>query len=54
MTDNIFEIETTALAHVYWILSVLEKTELPEFINRFLRSMYNDSITHVEIAGATR
>ena len=77
MTDNIFEIETTALAHVActpqesgilltdfaaaypsvnhsWILSVLEKTELPEFICRFLRSIYNDSTTHVEFAGATR
>ena len=77
MTDNIFEIETTALAHVAcapqesgiqltdvaaaypsvnhaWILSVIEKTELPEFISRFLRSIYNDSFTHVEFAGATR
>ena len=57
-TDNIFEIETTALVHVScapqesgiflrdfaaaypsvnhsWILSVLEKTELLEFICRF-------------------
>ena len=70
MTDNILEIETTALAHVAcspqesvilltdfaaaylsanhaWILSVIEKTELPDFISRFLRSIYNDSITHV-------
>ena len=77
MTDNIFEIGTTALAHVAcapqesgilltdfaaayssvshsWILSVIEKTELPEFLCRFLRSIYNDSITHVEFAGATR
>ena len=77
MTDNIFETETTALAHVAcapqesgilltdfaaaypsvnhsWILSVLEKTELPGFICRFLRSIYNDSTTHVEFAGATR
>ena len=61
MTDNIFEIETTALAHVAcspqesgipwtdfaaaypsinhsWILSVIEKTELPDSISRFLRS----------------
>ena len=77
MTDNIFEIETTALAHVAcapqesailltdfaaaypsvnhsWILSVLDKKELPGFICRFLRSIYNDSTTHVEFAGATR
>ena len=77
MTDNIFEIETTALAHVActpqesgilltdfaaaypsvnhsWTLSVLEKTELPEFICRFLQSIENDSTTHVEFAGATR
>ena len=37
-----------------WILSVIEKTELPDFISRFLRSIYNDSTTHVEFAGATR
>ena len=77
MTDNIFEIETTALAHVAcapqesgilftdfaaahpsvnhsWILSVIEKTEMPDFISRFLRSIYNDSTTHVEFAGTTR
>ena len=77
MTDNIFEIETTTLAHVAcasqesgilltdfaaaypsvnhsWILSVIEKTELPDFICRFLRGIYNDSITHVEFAGAER
>ena len=59
VTDNIFEIETTAVAHVAcapqesgilltdfvaaypsvnhsWILAVLEKTELPDFICRFL------------------
>ena len=77
MTDNIFEIETTALAHVAsalresgilltdfaaahtsvnhsWILFLLEKTELPDFICRFLRSIYRDSTTHVEFAGATR
>ena len=77
MTENIFEVETTALAHVAcapretrilltdfaaacpcvnhsWILSVLEKTELPEFLCRFLRSIYRDSTTHVEFAGATR
>ena len=77
MTDNIFEIETTALAHLAcfpqesailltdfaaaypsvnppWIFSVLEKTELPDFISRFLRNIYSDSITHVEFAGTTR
>ena len=77
MTDNIFEIETTALAHVAcalresgipltyfaaalpsvnhsWILFVIEKTELPDFISRILRSIKNDSTTHVEFAGATR
>ena len=75
MTDNIFEIETTALAHVAcapqelgvlltdfataypsvnhsWIFSVLENTGLPGFLCRFLRSIYSDSITHVEFAGA--
>ena len=59
MTDNTFEIETTALAHVAcapqesgilltnfaaaypsvnhsWIFHVLEKTEQPEFMCRFL------------------
>ena len=69
MTDNIFEIETTALAHVAcvpqesgifladfaaaypsvnhpWIFSVLENTGLPDFLCRFLRSIYKDSITH--------
>ena len=34
-----------------WILSLIEKTELPEFICRFLRIIYNDSITHVEFVG---
>ena len=76
-TDNIFEIETTALAHVAcapresgilltdfaaaypcvnhsWIFHVLDKTELPEFICRFLRRIYDDSTTHVEFAGTTR
>ena len=61
MTDNIFEIGTTALAHVAcapresgilltdfaaaypcvnhsWIFHVLDKTELPEFICRFLHA----------------
>ena len=77
MTDNIFEIETTALAHVAcapqdsgvlltdfaagypsvnhsWIFSVLENAELPGFLCHFLRSIYRDSITHVEFAGAER
>ena len=77
MTDNIFEIETTALAHVAcapqetgvfltdfaaaypsvnhsWIFSVIENTGLPAFLCRFLRSIYRDSITHVEFAGAER
>ena len=77
MTDNIFEIETTALGHVAcapqesgilltdfagaypsvnhsWIFSVLDNTELPRFICRFLRSIYRDNITHVEFAGADR
>ena len=77
MTDNIFEIETNALAHVAcapqesgilltdfaaaypsvnhsWIFSVLENTGLPDFLCRFLRSIYSDSITHVEFAGADR
>ena len=76
-TDNIFEIETTALAHVVcapqesgilltdfvaayssvnhsWIFSVLERTELPEFIFRSLQRIYDDSTTHVEFAGTTR
>ena len=35
-----------------WILSVLEKTELLDFISRFLRSIFYDSTTHVEFAGA--
>ena len=77
MTDNIFEIETTALADVgcapqdsgvlltdsaaaypsvthSWIFSVLENTGLPDFLCRFQRSIYKDSITHVEFAGAER
>ena len=77
MTDNIFEIETTAFAHVAcapqesgilltdfaaacpsvnhsWIFHVLEKTELPEFICRFLRRIYYDITTRVEFAGMTR
>ena len=77
MTDNIFEIESTAVArvacapqnsgilltdfaaaypsvHHSWIFSVLEHTGLPDFLCRFLRSIYRDSITHVEFAGAER
>ena len=77
MRCNIFEIETTALAHVAcapqesgvlltdfaaaypsvnhsWIFSVLENTGLPDFLCRFVRSIYSDSITHVEFAGAER
>ena len=77
MTDNIFEIETAALAHVAcapresgilltdsaaaypgvnhsWIFCVLERTELPEFICRFLRRIYCEITTHVEFAGTTR
>ena len=30
-----------------WILSVIEKTELLDFLSRFLRSFSNDSTTHV-------
>ena len=37
-----------------WILSLLEKTELPDFICHYLRSIYRESTTHVELAGATR
>ena len=37
-----------------WIFHVLEKTELPEFICRFLRRTYYDSTTYVEFAGMTR
>ena len=35
-------------------IPVLEKTELPESICRFLRRIYHDSTTHVEFAGTTR
>ena len=75
MTVNVFEIETTALAHVAcapqesgvlltdfaaaypsvnhsWIFSVIEDSGLPAFLCRFQRSIYRDSITHVEFAGA--
>ena len=77
MADSIFEIETTALAHVAcapresrilftdlaaaypcvnhsWIFHVLEKTELPEFICRFLRRIHYDSTRRVEFARITR
>ena len=77
MTDNIFETETTALAHVAcasqesgvlltgfsaaypsvnhsWIFSAIENTGLLAFLCRFLRSVYRDSIAHVEFAGAER
>ena len=76
MTDNIFQIETTALAYVACapqesgILltdfaaaypsvdpgsSLCSRTlNCPVFICRILRSIYRDSITHVEFAGATR
>ena len=37
-----------------WIFSVLENTGLTDFLCRFLRSIYKDSITHVECAGAKR
>ena len=37
-----------------WIFSVLENTGLPDFLCRFLRTFYRDSITHVEFAGAER
>ena len=37
-----------------WIFHVLEKTELPEFICRFLRRIDYDSTTRVEFAGMTR
>ena len=37
-----------------WILSVSDKTELLVFIARFLRSIYQDNITHVEFAGTIR
>ena len=35
-----------------WIFSVLENTGLPGFLCRCLRSIYSDSITHLEFAGA--
>ena len=70
MTDNIFEIEISALAQIAcaptdfaaaylrvnhcWIFSVLENTGLPDCLRRFLRSISRDSITHLEFAGAER
>ena len=76
MTDNIFEVETTALAHFAcvtrdsgillndfacacpsvnhsWIFHLLEKAELPRFIQQFLRMIYNNSVTDVVFAGKT-
>ena len=40
--------------HHFWIFSVTENTGLPAFLCHFLRSIYKDSITHVEFAGAER
>ena len=37
-----------------WIFFVLENIGLSGFLCRFLRSIYKDSITHVEFAGANR
>ena len=37
-----------------WIFSVLENTRLPGFLCRFLQSIYRNSTTHVEFAGAKR
>ena len=37
-----------------WIFCVLKRTELPEFICRFLRRICYDSTTQVEFAGTTR
>ena len=37
-----------------WIFSVLENSGLLHFLCRFLRSIYSDSIAHVEFAGAGR
>ena len=64
MTDNIFEVETTALltdfAAAYpsvihsWIFHVLEMAELPEFICLFLRMIHCNSTTQVEFGGRTR
>ena len=37
-----------------WTLCAIDRAELPQFICRFLRSISNDSTTHVEFAGAIR
>ena len=37
-----------------WIFHVLKNTELPEFICRFLRRIYNDSTTRPVLHGQTR
>ena len=37
-----------------WILSVIEKTGLLDFISRFLRNTSSDSITNVELEGTIR
>ena len=37
-----------------WIFSVLEHTGLPDFLCHFLRSIFWESITHVEFVGAKR
>ena len=37
-----------------WIFSVLENTGLRGFLCRFLRSIYSDSITHVELIRGSR
>ena len=37
-----------------WIFSVLAHTGLPDFLCRFLRSIFWDNIKHVEFAGAER
>ena len=37
-----------------WTFSVTENTGLLASLCRFLQSIYRDSITHVEFAGATR
>ena len=77
MTYNIFEIDTSALAHVAcapqesgvlltdfaaafpsvhhsWIFPVLESNCLFASLCHFLRSIYKDSVTHVEFAAAER
>ena len=71
MTDNIFEVETTAVAHFAcatltdfacaypcvnrsWIFHVLEKAELPGFVQQFLRMIHNNGVTDFEFVGKTR